>query len=480
VAATGGVATFTGLVLNTAANGYVITATAPGVIAGVSNSFNVTASSLSRLSTLREVASVVVSPPDSSRDVAPDSTVVVTFSQSFDPNTVDERSVMLQAAQAVVPVVIRRSADNRTIILQPASLPAGSLVTVAASGIHSLAGETLDDFSTSFTTAVSSERVRPQVVGQRPANGATGADPRTSITLSLDQAIDEQTLATAIRVLADGAPLAGLSSLSSDGRVVTFAPESPVAPGTLVEVSLDNTDQGVAAESFYNYTGHFRVVDLAETAQPRLIGISPAQGSIGPGNPTLSLEFSEPLDPLTVSDMTFIVSDALGNLVSGTLTLENDNRVIHFVPFGPLDTMGDLSVLVTQNVSDAQGTRFSGARASFRVGSEIDDVRPTASVAMIPGTSQGAEIVRVTFSEPIDPSTVNATTIATTSSGRVPVSFSFNGSNTEVTITPLVRLPSPAIVSVTVEGVRDPAGNASVPAETDYWTPRPFANGPTP
>ena len=79
--------------------------------------------------------------------------------------------------------------------------------------------------------------------------------------------------------------------------------------------------------------------------------------------------------------------------------------------------------------------------------------------------------IRVRFSEPIDPLTVNATSIQVTggNSTVVPSSISFDSSNQNVSVVPQAPLPDGTLMTLTVTGVQDLAGN-SVTAHATHFT----------
>lgn len=81
-------------------------------------------------------------------------------------------------------------------------------------------------------------------------------------------------------------------------------------------------------------------------------------------------------------------------------------------------------------------------------------------------------IIRVAFSKPINPLSVSGTTIQV-SGGAVtlmPASISFDTTNMQVTFTPLQPLPDATLMTIAVNGVEDPAGNAVTPLTTQFTT----------
>ncbi len=50
----------------------------------------------------------------------------------------------------------------------------------------------------------------------------------------------------------------------------------------------------------------------------------------------IELEFSEPINPATVTAANVFVRDSASQLVAGTLSLRNGNRVVRFTPAAAL------------------------------------------------------------------------------------------------------------------------------------------------
>ncbi|HVV19473.1 MAG TPA: DUF4082 domain-containing protein, partial [Pseudonocardiaceae bacterium] len=71
----------------------------------------------------------------------------------------------------------------------------------------------------------------PTVSSVTPADGATGSSLTTTLTATMNEAVD---LSTATFTLKDagGAQLTGTTTLSSDSKTLTFTPSAPLAPNT--------------------------------------------------------------------------------------------------------------------------------------------------------------------------------------------------------------------------------------------------------
>ncbi len=121
--------------------------------------------------TAPQVLSMV--PNDGTVDVSPLSRVVLTFSESLNPATVNATSVQLFANGTLVPAQIEISLDNRTLVITSNlignNLPIGSIVSVIASGdVRDFSGNSLPDFIGAFTVAAAQDFQRGSIVTQFP------------------------------------------------------------------------------------------------------------------------------------------------------------------------------------------------------------------------------------------------------------------------------------------------------------------------
>jgi hypothetical protein len=113
-----------------------------------------------------------VAPSDGSTGVSPRATIVLTFSESLNPSTVNNDTFTVFAGGSERTPSIYRSADNRTVSLL-GTWPADALVTVVATaGVQDLSGNVLPEFASQFTTGPADDTTGPQVVSQRPGLGA--------------------------------------------------------------------------------------------------------------------------------------------------------------------------------------------------------------------------------------------------------------------------------------------------------------------
>ena len=96
---------------------------------------------------------------------------------------------------------------------------------------------------------------------------------------------------------------------------------------------------------------------VIDTVAPQITSIDPVAGSAVAGlRPTLSVTFSEPIEPASWTNLGLIVQSATGGLVGGTYTYDVATRRGRFVPSQAL-VAGGLYVVTVGDVRDVAGNR---------------------------------------------------------------------------------------------------------------------------
>jgi len=415
---------------------------------------------------------VMVTPSEGATGIGPQAVVTLTFSEPLLPSTVTNDTFTLFDGSIELGPAITRSADNTTVFLTT-TLQFNSTITVFATGdVTDVSGNALADFSSTFTTGSTTELNRPQIVTQRPTGPGIPAD--ASITLFVNEPLNESTAAGAVYVSQNGVLVEGEVTLSGGGTAIHFDPAGNFAPGATVQVFVTGDARDTFGNSLFDYNGSFTVAPDTTTQAPTTVRSSPGFFSAGnPTNTVIDIEFSEPLSPATVTAANLFVMDAANQPVAGTLSLRNGDRIVRFMPAAPFAANNYNYVYLTNGLRDLQNTPFAATNFYFYTGAGADATAPAViSIAPPDGALDIGinAIVRLQLSEPINPLTVSAGTVSlSSSSGPVPASVTFNPADTTVTLAPQVPLPVSTALTLTIDGVQDAAGNP-VPAQTTQFT----------
>ncbi len=426
-----------------------------------------------------------VTPANDATGVGQNAAVSVTFSHSVNPATVTAATLALFTGDSNLGAGISMSADNRTAMVTT-TLPASSIITViATTAITDLYGNALTGNLTSqFTTALTPPNSGPSIVTMRPGYGATGVPTSSVITLFANAPLNASTVNGGVHVSQNGALVSGAANTIGDGTSVEFVPTGSFTYGALIEVNVDQTVTDQYGNPLTAFYGSFTVVGNPTTTAPAVIAASPINGAQGvPLNAAVFVQFSQALNPSTVSSSTAYLTDQNNSIVPATVTLLPSGNTIEIKPSsnltaGTSPTSTSYNVNVTIGVQNTNGLALASLYSGyFYTGTAADTTAPAVLGVAPPNNQQNVGLnglVMVTFSEPIDPITANSNTISLsygTPATAIPTSVSFNSTNTQVTFTPTTPLPPSSTVTVAVTtGILDVAGNAVTAQSTTFKT----------
>src|SRR5205814_167565 len=181
-------------------------------------------------------------------------------------------------------------------------------------------------------------------------------------------------------------------------------------------------------------------------------------------NQTINAAFTQAMDPLTVSTATFTLKQGT-TAVAGTVSYAGVTATL--TPASALAPLTIFTATVTTGARDLAGnalaTDFSW---NFTTGVTPDTTRPTVSAT---GPANGATAVAInhtinaTFSEAMDPLTINTASLRVTGPGGTAVigTVGYDVSSKIATLTPVIALaPNAAYTATMTAGAKDLAGNA--------------------
>jgi RHS repeat-associated protein len=418
---------------------------------------------------------VSITPNSGTAAVSTNSTVVLAFSESINPATVTASSVGMIANGVRLGAGISISADDRTVTLNAFGLPGDSVIGVfATSGITDWSGNALVNFQSQFTTGVTDSQ-HPSVVAERPGSGATGVPVSASLVIYFNEPMNASSIQGAVHVTQNGTVINGTTVSTEDGQVATFTPSAPFPAGQNIQISVDATALDLDGNTLYAYQGSFRTAADTSTEALQFIAANPADGPTPiPTNALIDVKFNEPIDPITLTD-TSVQCYQNSGWIQTALILVGDGSQLQILPRFPLAPNAAIRCVFSTPLAGTNGLQFTGYILDYRTGTGPDTTRPTVVSVSPPNgwTNVGDNgYVRLIFSEPIDPLTLNSNTVVLSGAGItvVPDSISFTNNNQSVMIVPHAPLPDSTVMTVTINGVTDSAGNAVVPQTTRFTT----------
>lgn len=192
---------------------------------------------------------------------------------------------------------------------------------------------------------------------------------------------------------------------------------------------------------------------------PTVSGLAVETNGVAP-NRKQEVQFSEAMNPGTINAKTFLITDAGGNQVTGTVTYDPDYNVASFQPATAFESNTKYTATITTGAQSVGGMSLA-ANYSYLFTTRADtDTSPLTVTNVSPFPDENCvsptTAITITFNEAPDASTVTTSNIVVKDSNgnAIPVTLSANVATTDVVVTPKSALPSGSI-TVTVSGVAD-------------------------
>jgi hypothetical protein len=194
-----------------------------------------------------------------------------------------------------------------------------------------------------------------------------------------------------------------------------------------------------------------------------VMATAPVDGSVGvPVNSVISVTFGTSIDPATLASSTFTLTDEGNNPVVGTVMAYGATAT--FSPSSHLQTNTRYTATVTTGIAGWSGNHLAHDESWSFTTSSSSDVTPPSVSSTAPGY-YGSDVavntpIRVTFTEPVDPVTIDASTFTVKELGGNAVTGTFACEGTSAVFTPSSSLLANTTYEAAVTtGVRDLAGN---------------------
>jgi hypothetical protein len=180
-----------------------------------------------------------------------------------------------------------------------------------------------------------------------------------------------------------------------------------------------------------------------------------------PINTKVGVTFSEAMDPLTVTNLTFTLKQG-NRRVLGTVSYSNVSAV--FVPASNLAYNTVYTVTITTGVKDLAGNALAAPYTlGWTTGTALDTTAPTVNYIIPTNLATGVgtnSSITAIFSEMLDPLTVTNVTF-TLKLGTSPVLGTVHYSGNTATFTPFNSLAANTVYTATITtGVKDLTGNS--------------------
>ena len=308
-------------------------------------------------------------PANNATNVARNTSVGVTFSESMDPQTITATNVAMKETVSGNAVAGALSYSGVSAVFMPTTALAATTrytVTVkgGATGAADLAGNRMEsDFTTTWTTGAILDSTAPTVVATINANGATNVPINTKIGATFSEGMDPLTV-TALNFLVkqtvSGTAVPG--TLNYSGVDAVFTPTSNLALATGYTVTIKGVPAGVKDLAgnlmASDYAWSWTTSSTADTLPPTVVTVNPADQATNVAlNSAVNGTFSEAMDPLTINSASFKVAG-----VSGQVSFNAQSKVATFTPSANLAASTTYTATINTQVKDIAGNAMAQSK----------------------------------------------------------------------------------------------------------------------
>jgi hypothetical protein len=306
--------------------------------------------------------------------------------------------------------------------------------------------------------------VCPIVISTTPVNTATGVIVSTKIDATFNEVMDPATInAVTFRLAKGTTPIAGVISYS--GVIASFIPTTGLTPNTAYTATVTAGVKDPAGNAMISdHVWTFTTGPGPDVTAPVVTSTDPLNAATGvPFNKKISATFSEAMDSLsTTTSFTIANTSTGGTSVTGMVTYSGTTAV--FTPLFNLSPNTTYTATITTGAKDLAGNALAGNYVwSFTTGSSADLTPPTVISTVPANGATGVAFntkLSATFSEVMDPSSINATTFIV-KQGTTSIAGIVTYSGVTATFSPAANLAPNTLYTATITtGAKDLGGNA--------------------
>ena len=321
------------------------------------------------------------------------------FSAAIDGSTVDASSVYI-ADENNIPVtaVLKVLEEKVSIIPYEFFLPNKQYTIVVTTAVKDREGRTLENiFTYTFITASIPDNMPPSLLSVTPGDGI-----QVPVTTDIVMEFDENIAGDGVLQLIEGDTNTTVNgtTLISD-KTLQFIPQSDLIQGSNYTAMLQGTVEDLAGNAYDGLTSwSFSIAPENDLIAPSLISVTPADGTEAAKTTNIVMEFDE---NIAADGVLPLIESDTNTTVNGT-TLISDNT-LQFVPQSDLIQSSNYTVTLLGTVDDLAGNAYSGPTSwNF-------SVIPASDLRVVSASYSG-RVIRVEFSEHLDPLTVSESDFA--------------------------------------------------------------------
>jgi uncharacterized repeat protein (TIGR02543 family) len=282
-------------------------------------------------------------------DVPLDKTLGATFSMIMDPATITTSTFTLM--DGIIPIAGAVNYSGSTATFNPTNnLELGKTYTATiTTGATNVAGTPLEaNYVWTFSTGAAPV---PSVISTDPVDLASGVALDKTLSATFSMVMDPLTITTSTFTLMDGAtPIAGVVNYS--GTTATFNPTNDLELGKTYTATITTGAKNEAGTPLAaNFVWTFSTV---AAAAPTVISTDPVSLAVGVAlNKVISANFSEAMDPLTITTSTFTLMDGATPIAG---IVDYSGTTATFTPSSNLPAGKTFTATITTGAKNEAGT----------------------------------------------------------------------------------------------------------------------------
>jgi hypothetical protein len=375
-------------------------------------------------------------------------------------------------------------------VLFPNFTNPGYCYTVSTAVTDTNGNALVNTLSNYFYTGPGKDTAQPQVTSITPPNATTNIGTNAPVQLRFSKPINTLTVSTSTiqittMVNSVATPIAPVSISfvnQSDATTtdVLLTPLNVFPDNAVINIAVSNV-QDVAGNNIVPYTASFTTQVGPDVSTPTVVSTNPFNGQTVPNNSVISLNFSEPIDPLTLVNVNnaSVYDYVLGVYLTGTWSASSNALSASFTPTDSsgntvsLGTGREFQVGWNGNITNLVGTGLQGGQFSFftpitppTTMPQVTFTNPENNLTAVPTNP----LIQVLFNEPVQSSSIGDVTLNLAGTPVSGVVSTLSQGNTLLTLTPPSLLQPGSNYAIDVAGIKDAAGNVLTPAVSRSFT----------
>ena len=422
----------------------------------------------------------VSSPANGTYGIPLNAIIDVQFNTPLDPATITSANVYMSGVSSGAYTVSQPSGQPNVIRFTPVSTwPATTYLYVYYnSGLHSSTSVPSTSSYVYYYTGSATDTTTPIITSFVPYNGASNIGVNIAPGFITSKPVDPTTVTSSTYQLLNGAtPIVGSFWFNNTNTRVGFIPNAPLPPSTNLTLRVNGVTD-MEGHALPLTTSTFQTGAGPDFQTPWVATTSIPSNGVIPTNSTITVQFSEPMDPNTFAIGqpgacgNFYISDyTFGGCIATTVTWSADQSTAFITPTSPLAAGRNYNMYINTG-TDLAGNSMSSFsiyfNAEFTAAASAPVVTRFNPMGGLTGVGTNT-VIEAQFSGPIDPNFLSSVTL-THGAVNVPVTPVLGSGNTVLQIVPQMPLAPNTTYTMTIAGTRDAAGNIVATVTNSFTT----------